>query len=789
MIRLWLLLIAVAASMDAPALAQAPATVTLDATIVDAKGQPVTGLGTDALRVIVDDKPRPVSAIEFISASAPDVPRTIYLVVDQASVFPGAERALVDVVSGVIDRLGPNDWVGLVALPEPGPRVAPVADTSEVEQALAKLTGRRSPELANFGMGVGEALAIAEGDSFALTAVADRECRGFGSAPNARDSPVAAGGPAIVNPRAECIRRLSRNVELMVAQARRGSLPVFQGLLDLMTSLRDSAGSKAVVLVTGGLAVARGDDAFDELAIRAAAANASVHALLVEPSGGAGSQRLLPVNPANERRSLDRRLDELTGVARGSAQVTSAGTPDVLDRLMGELSGFYRLTVATEPGDSAVPAAGRARGRSGRLRVEAVGRNVTVRTRPFLVAPTGRARAPRTPEERLADALRGGAGMRRELPLETSGSLLFGAGTTVTLLVAGYVELPGTTIDEGPPVISLSYALFDERQQPVATGALPPAAEASGTPMRVTFTGGLDGLEPGRYTLRVAATDAAGRVGSAERILQLRPTRAGNLTASDLLIGRLAANGQVLPTPDVVAPDDWLGLQLDLAGSGVAGAAVRFLVLDRGGSAPVLTLPGTMDVQRPAGATATPMASATAVIGPRLLPAGEYRPAGRGPGRRYGRGSRDSLDHRSGGHGGGRRGAGRQRGAHRSGLGAGPAVCARRDAIPRAARAGARPALGGGDRAPRAGRDRGGACRNARGGRRGVAARECAGVGVPDGGGAPGDPGPGAGGPGVPRGAAGLVRLLPGRGVSRGVLCGRWQGPRGGGRVADRAHR
>jgi hypothetical protein len=606
-----------------PALAQPPAaTVTIDVAILDAKGQPVPGLGAEAIRVFVDDRPRTVTAVEFVGSGGADESRTIYIVIDQTSVFPGAEKALAEAASAILDRLGPQDRVGLTALPDPGVVVPPGPDTAAVEAALAKLAGRRSPELTNFGMGVGEALAIAEGDTFALTAVADRECRGFGNAPAARDSQVASGGPAIANPRQECLRRIGRNVELMVSQAMRASAPVYRGLLDLLTSLRSSAGSKAVVLLTGGLAVERGDDAFLEAAIRSAAAGATVHAVLIEPAGGTASLRLVPANPASERRSLDRRLDELTASARGSAQVATGGIAEVVDRLMGELAGFYRLTVAVDEEGSASQSGARSRRPAGRLRVDA-GRGRTVRARPFLVPPASRPATARTPEERLADALRGGAGQRRDLPMDVAGYRLLGSGSSVTLLVAGHVELPDTTAEGEPPVIRSTYALFDERQQPVATGALPPSAEPGGTPLRVPFAGGLDGLAPGRYTLRVAATDGAGRVGSAERTLELRPVKAGDLAASDVLLGRVTER-QVAPIAGVVTPDDRVGLQLDLRGPSAAAAAVRFLVLDRGGSTAVLTLPAAVELVTRGEGKAPAMATATAVVAPRLLPAGEY---------------------------------------------------------------------------------------------------------------------------------------------------------------------
>ncbi len=48
-----------------------PATVTLDVTVADDKGQPVPGLDAGSFRVIVDDGPRRVTAVELPRTSQP----------------------------------------------------------------------------------------------------------------------------------------------------------------------------------------------------------------------------------------------------------------------------------------------------------------------------------------------------------------------------------------------------------------------------------------------------------------------------------------------------------------------------------------------------------------------------------------------------------------------------------------------------------------------------------------------------------------------------------------------
>ena len=58
-----------------------------------------------------------------------------------------------------------------------GRRCRPPTTRRRSSKALAGITGRRPNDFGNFSMGVGEALAISESDTFALTQVADRDCR------------------------------------------------------------------------------------------------------------------------------------------------------------------------------------------------------------------------------------------------------------------------------------------------------------------------------------------------------------------------------------------------------------------------------------------------------------------------------------------------------------------------------------------------------------------------------------------------------------------------------------
>ena len=124
--------------------------IAVDVAIVDRNGNPITGVRPDQFDVTVDGKPRRVVSAEFVEfasrdkpgaaapaaekpaqllfssnqPSAPGAPRgrLIFLAIDQASFKPLGARGAMEAARRFIDRLQPDDRVGLVAIPAPGPR-------------------------------------------------------------------------------------------------------------------------------------------------------------------------------------------------------------------------------------------------------------------------------------------------------------------------------------------------------------------------------------------------------------------------------------------------------------------------------------------------------------------------------------------------------------------------------------------------------------------------------------------------------------------------------------------
>jgi hypothetical protein len=600
--------------------AQAPGgSVPIDV-LVTARSGTVPALSASAFTVTVDGQPRTVTGAEPLPAGGGG--RILYVAIDQASAFRGAEASLREAASAVADRLGPGDRLGVVLLPDARPVLQPTDDAAAIEAALGGVAGRRPNDFANFSMGVGEALAISESDTFALTAVADRDCRPNSQLRPAAGSPVVPASTAGVGARRACVQTIARNVEVMMQRVHTAGAEAYRGLVDFIASLREVSGPKTVVLVTNGFTIALDAGVFDELAIRAALSDVAVHGVLVEPTASGNTRRLVPANVVSERRSLMRRLTEMTGAALGAAYSVVGDSQEPYDRLLTS-TALYRLEVR-DGGD-------RARDVAARVAVTVAGAGLSVRARPYFVPPAApKAAAASTPDARLGRALSGAASTAEPLALDAAGYLAGLPGETAALLIAGEIR---PTIDPGDapdamPALTIGYLLLDARKQPVVRGPVPPietGAEAGDRRARVQFAGSVDDLAPGRYTLRVAATDGDGRVGFVEREIELQATTAGPIAAGDLLLGRIGGDRGVTLTPGAADPGDTVFLQWDLEAPRGSVTAASFRILQESGAV-VLTAPAEVE------AVGASRLRATAIVKAGLLPPGRLSVVGTVPG-------------------------------------------------------------------------------------------------------------------------------------------------------------
>lgn len=219
-------------------------------------------------------------------------------------------------------------------------------------------------------------------------------------------------------------------------------------------------------------------------------------------------------------------LEHLTGVT--GAPLWHLGDPanSALARVTKETGGYYLARFEPDPDETSGSVHG--------LGVSVSRAGVTVRVRPQMTVVRQSTRfvntAPATPLAMMKDAR-----VYRDLPLRVAGfASREGGGDTVRVVVL---------FDSPDPAAALADAivgLYSSDGRLVASRVLP-TAELQG---RVVITA--LSVPAGTYRLRVAASEASGRGGTADFTLDGGLVRAGTLRLSDLVLG-LSRDGQFQP--------------------------------------------------------------------------------------------------------------------------------------------------------------------------------------------------------------------------------------------------
>src|SRR3954468_9961094 len=160
-----LVLTALCAALSGPAAGQqAPATfrsnrevLTVNASVRDASGRPVTDLQPTDFSVRIDGEPRRILVARMFGSDAGraaadaspvarfrtnvDAPagRIVVVAVDRDSIRPGAELALLDTAAQLVEHLSPADAAGAIALP--GAATDLTREHAVVADAIRHMTG------------------------------------------------------------------------------------------------------------------------------------------------------------------------------------------------------------------------------------------------------------------------------------------------------------------------------------------------------------------------------------------------------------------------------------------------------------------------------------------------------------------------------------------------------------------------------------------------------------------------------------------------------------------------
>jgi hypothetical protein len=450
---------------------------------------------------------------------------------------------------GFVDRLLPSDRVSLLTIPN-GPTVAFTGDRERVKAALRQIVGDYRLPVIRHNIAAIESLVIEDGDGDTLAKVIEREC-----------APRDTG----------CPQEIELEARGMAPQVRVKGLDTVRSLSDVFTYLKTIDGPKTVALVSEGLVLDQQrfpSGLPPEVEKLASQARATVYVLRLH-------QEDFDAQDVKPMRAIDITaqtvgLETLAG-ATGGEVLTVVGTgASIFDRMTRELSGEYLLGIETVDSDRD--------GRSHRIKVAVRRGRVEVRARREFVAE---AAAPRPGElsagTAIVNALRSPL-LQAGLPIRASSYTLLDPDRSKVRVVAT------AEIGEGfaqPTRVALGYQLADVAGT-VVGGHAAPTTLSPDREGRLQFRQEFS-VAPGVYTFKVAASDAAGRMGSLDRSIDAQFAASGPLSISDLIVGdELETNLDVEPSISSARVSCAIDMRTP-PGALPQGVRVAFEVVDRAG--------------------------------------------------------------------------------------------------------------------------------------------------------------------------------------------------------------
>lgn len=536
--------------------------VAVDVHAIDNKGRPVEDLRAGDFTVAIDGQPRAIASAQYVPVasavtSQPVVTKTaplrplfssnmsvgpvsgrlILLVVDQESMRPEGGHFAMKAAQAFVDRLGPNDRIGLAVIPNSAISLDPTTDHDAVKRALERVVGHatsnQSPSL-QYNIGLSEAFAVPARDAKTWDLVVRRECY-------KRDP--------------SCPTEVENVAGEMAREAHRRTLDSLRAQRALMAALGEIRGPKHLVLVSEQLAVTpyqseRSDIEAEmrDVAKAAAASQVSTYVLQLPMPLFDASTVGIPQTASADAAVRADGLQEVAAITGGSFFMVSGSSEGAFERLALETSGYYLLGVRTEAGDRD--------GKSHRIDVRVARRGITVRARRQFSYGTEMPGSDASLDPtRVVHQMLGQGFPAAELPV---------AVTTYTVRdeKESHVRvLISAEIDRGmkaPSELTVGFVLLNG--QGAVTGSsveqatLAPVPGIADAPLSYVAA---SIVPPGHYHLRVAAVDGAGRRGLVVHDVNARLTMGDPVNTSDLLIfdPHRAAGGKQRPSVSAVMND------------------------------------------------------------------------------------------------------------------------------------------------------------------------------------------------------------------------------------------
>jgi VWFA-related protein len=338
--------------------------VLIDVNVVDKSAKPVDDLRAEDFTVNVDRKPRKIVSAVYINhgtatglktggptgdsqpvglpgsspgALAPAPGRNVLVVVDEDSLDTGDGLVAKRAAGGFLDRLPASDRVGVLTIPRLKSAVKLSTDRAEARKALdAVIAGRDAQDLDEYWIGLEEAYGIDRNDAGVVGEVVSRECK--------CQYPRGCS--------AECVQGVLAQARRMAMTAKMRAQRSLDALRAMANGMRQLAGPKTVVLVSGGLPTPESTRSFSEIEQAFASAQITLYTLYIERMQyGQAKIARLPPNPFADDRLEGYGVENVTSAAGGTFIPIIGKVEPAFERVATEMAGSYLLGIEVTTSD------------------------------------------------------------------------------------------------------------------------------------------------------------------------------------------------------------------------------------------------------------------------------------------------------------------------------------------------------------------------------------------------------------------------------------------------------
>lgn len=536
--------------------------LTIETSVRDADGKPLTDLQPSDFSVRIDGQPRQVLTVQlfggretavtnqrepiprFTRAAERQPGRAVVFAIDRDSMRPGSERAVLETISRLIEKLSPPDAAGLVEFP--GRAIELTRDHKRVADALKTMTGTSPRNDWQYYMSWDEAVAYERKDKSTIAQVVARECH------NRED---------------RCPEELRIQAGAMLQQGRVHADAVLSGMASVLRALSPLRAPKKVVMVSAGLPYDQELlGRFNELVENAARAHVAVSVLHVDQPGFDAAASRIEASVAGGREYATG-LANIASATGGEFFMSVGAAQGALDRIAAGVNVFYQLGVESKPSD--------ADGKTHRVEVR-VGR-----TGAKVQAPAQTAIAPRRTDASLIREALAQPTDVADVPLEVATYVAHSVDRAKVRVIIAAQLAPGVDVvpaDWGYVFVQDGKELHGEQIRVAPGQRAPWTASASAD------------LDAGPYRVRTAVATADGRVAVVEVPVVASLRAAEALSTGDLMIGTVE-EGKLQPR-SAVRQDERAAAMIEVSSSEPLADTTGTLLITRGGTTqPAIRVP------------------------------------------------------------------------------------------------------------------------------------------------------------------------------------------------------